>query len=128
LVQPSAFSLQPSAFSLQPSAFSLQPSAFSLQLSAFSFQVSGLTALCSRKAVPPFQGPACAGSSAPLPRGLVQVWRHFAPAKPCRPFRVPHARDLPHLSPEAWFSFPPSSAPSDATLWSYLGDPCARCV
>jgi len=55
-------------------------------------------------------------STAHLSRCLVQVWRHFAPAKSCRLFRVPHARDLPYLSPEAWFSFPPSSAPSGATL------------
>jgi hypothetical protein len=42
--------------------------------------------------------------------------------------RVTLSRDLLHLSPEAWFSFPPSSTPSGATLQSYLGDLCARCV
>jgi hypothetical protein len=46
-------------------------------------------ALASRQAVPPFLGPACAGSSAPLPRGLVQVsaFKFAGPAVAPQPLR-----------------------------------------
>jgi hypothetical protein len=66
------------------------------QVLGSALQVLGLMALASRQAVPPFQGPACAGSSAPLPRDLVQfsallrsIGRYslILPWRPLRPLR-----------------------------------------
>ncbi len=45
---------------------------------------SHLTALCARKAVPPFQG-YLRQSSAPLPSGLVPTLTPLPPGKPWRP-------------------------------------------